>query len=105
MLNLQKSIENLAKESINQSIKDLTKHNHVRNIDKELMKDAKWQDAALKNWLKEPQMSSRCPICQIDIVGPRKLIHLHMKKHLDDKNGGEIKGNEDFTMPFRIHYI
>lgn len=104
MFNLQKQIDNLARETISQSIKDLSKHNLVRNIDKELMKDSKWQDAALKNWYKEPQMSSRCPICQIDIKGPRKLIHLHMKKHLEDKNRGEIKTNEDFTVPFRIHY-
>ena len=104
MLNLQKGIESLAKEAISQSIKDLSKHNHIRNIDKELMGQSSWQNTALKEWMKEPQMSSRCPDCQIDIVGPRKLIHMHMKKHLDEKNRGEIKGNESFTRPFRIHY-
>ena len=104
MLNLQKSIENLARESINQSIKDLSSKNLIRDIDKDLMSQANWQNTALNDWLKEPQMSSRCPECQIDIVGPRKLIHMHMKRHQQQKNGGDLRGNEDFTRGFRIHY-
>lgn len=104
MLNLQKSIENLAKDTINKSIKDLTAKNLIRNVDAEIMNKTHYTDKAFNMWQKQNQMSSRCPKCQIDIKGPRELMHAHLKWHNDQHNRGEIKDNEAYTSDFRIHY-
>ncbi|MDE1868100.1 MAG: hypothetical protein KGI08_10390, partial [Thaumarchaeota archaeon] len=61
-----------------------------------------WQKSALHNWLKEPQFSSRCPECMLDITGPRVLIHYHMKVH--DAKRTEVREGEDYSRPFRIHF-
>ena len=103
MLEIQKKIAMLGSKIIDDSIKDLTKHDLIRKIDQELLKDKGWKQRALEHWLHEPQLSCRCPDCQIDIRGPRALMHKHLMKH-SEKRSKEVNDSNTFESQFRIHY-
>jgi|SRR5579872_3043109 len=87
---------------LRESIKSLILKKLITPRDAQIIIKPEWQKSAIQNWMKEPQFSSRCPTCQIDITGPRKLMHFHLKYH--DAKRTEIRENEDFLQQFRIHY-
>ena len=90
------------RDYLNESIKFLVMKKLVLERDAIQIQTQTWKDAAIKNWLNETQFSSRCPECQIDITGPRKLIHCHLKWH--DAKRSERRENEHFNQKFRIHF-
>ena len=94
--------ENAIYETLEYSIKNLIDHKLVLPKDAIQMADPSFKRAAFNNWKIEPQYSSRCPECMIDIPGPRKLMWNHLKVHQSKKD--HIKENEPWNQNFRIHF-
>ena len=105
LANFQKKIElKLAEqrwEYLINSINDLLKHNLLTEKDSQIVKNPGYLKSLFENWEKETQFSSRCPDCMIDIIGPRKLMHMHLKKHQERR---PLRENDHWNQNFRIHF-
>jgi hypothetical protein len=86
------------------TIRDLIRHNLVLPQDASQMMDVSWQQAAFRNWKEEFQYSSICPECMIEIPGPRKIMHYHLKLHQSKHRGGEIFEYDDWRQKFRVAF-